>query len=424
MDRPDPHRTATPQIDPAWLRGATQRRFSRRDVLRYAGIGGGALAASSVLSACGVGGGKAEKTDEKSFWDGKTQAGELVFANWPLYIDKAKGKHPSLDLFTERTGIKVTYKEDIQEMPSFWGRIQPVLAAGQSTGYDLMVLTNGIYLDKALEANYLIPLDHTQLPNFNANAGPAIKNPSYDPGNKYTAAWQSGITGIAYNPEFIDGEITSIQDLYNPKYKEKVGMFADNLDLPNFALLGIGVSPEDSTPDDWQTAADKLKEQAPLVLKYYEQGYIKPLAEGDTWISMAWSGDIFQTNLERDADKQLKFLVPEEGGLIWTDNLCIPIGAEHPVDALKMIDFAYDTEIAAMIAEWVNYITPVPGAQSVIEADAAKAKGGDRSYLESVAESPLVFPTSDMVAKLHNYRVLTDAEEKQWNSIFEPIYQG
>jgi spermidine/putrescine transport system substrate-binding protein len=411
-----------PAVDPAWLRGLTQRRLSRRDVLRIAGVGGGAMAASSVLAACGVSGGKAAKTST-SFWDGKKQTGHLVFANWPLYIDVAHKQHPSLELFTKQTGIQVAYKEVINENDSFYGKIEPSLAAGQSTGYDIIVITDGIYLSKLMQANYLIPLDHAQLPNFNQYAGPFVKNPSYDPGNKYTVAWQSGMTGIGYNPKYIKEPITSFQDLLNPKYKGKIGMFGDNQDLPNLALLGIGVKPEDSTPADWQKAADMLKKQRPLVRKYYDQNYIGPLSKGDIWISMAWSGDIFQANLSTPG-LNLKWIAPKEGAVIWTDNMCIPIHAQHPVDALKMMNFVYDPKIAAMIAEYVNYITPVPAAKSVIQQDAAKASGSDRKYLDAVASSPLVFPTPQITSNVHAYRVLTADEEKQWDAIFEPIYQG
>ena len=413
-----------PVIDEALLRGLTQRRMTRRDVLRAAGVGGGALAASGFLAACGVSGGKAKKTVAKSFWTGKKQAGSAVFANWPYYMDVAHKTHPSLDQFTQQTGIKVTYKEVVQEMPSFYGKIQPVLAAGQSTGYDVIVMTNGVYLDKLLAANYLVPLDQSRMTNFHKYAGPAIKNPSYDPGNKYTMAWQSGITGIGWNPKYVKEPIHTYQDLLNPKYKGKIGMFADNADLPNLALLGIGVDCEKSTPADWQKAAKLLKQQRPLVRKYYEQDYIGPLSKGDIWISMAWSGDIFIAN-SSNPGLDLQFVVPDEGGLIWTDNMCIPVHVEHPVDAMTLMDYYYDPKPAAELAEYINYITPVPACKDVILQDAAAAKKGDaRRSLESLAKSPLIFPTSDMISKVHNYRVLNADEEKQWNALFEPIYQS
>jgi len=415
----DPH----PYVDPAWVRGLTQRRLSRRDVLRLAGVGGGAIATSSLLAACGVSGGKAQK-QAASFWTGKTQSGSAVFANWPYYMDVKGKSHPSLDRFTRQTGINVKYKEVVQEMPSFYGKIQPVLGAGQSTGYDIIVMTNGVYLDKLLAANYLVPLDQTQMPNFHKNAGPAIKDPGYDPGNKYTMAWQSGITGIGWNPKYVKEPIHSYQDLMNPKYKGKIGMFADNADLPNLALQGIGVDCEKSTPTDWKKAADTLKKQRPLVRQYYEQNYIGPLSKGDIWISMAWSGDIFIANTSNPG-LDLQFVVPDEGGLIWTDNMCIPIHVEHPVDAMKLMDYYYDPKPAAMLTEYINYITPVPACKDVILQDAAKAtKKSDQQNLTDLAHSPLVFPTSEMVSNVHNYRVLNADEEKQWNSLFEPIYQA
>jgi spermidine/putrescine transport system substrate-binding protein len=88
------------------------------------------------------------------------------------------------------------------------------------------------------------------------------------------------------------------------------------------------------------------------------------------------------------------------------------------------MDFVYKPEIAAMIAEYVNYITPVPAAKDVILKDADAAKGADKTALQDLAASPLIFPTADENTRLHRYRVLTAAEEKTWNSIFEPIYQS
>lgn len=391
--------------DAALLRGLTQRRFSRRDALRYAGL-------SAFLTACGVSGGKAKQTDVQKFWAGKKQLGELDFANWPLYIDvdEKTNRRPSIDLFTRQTGIRVKYREVIQDDPSFYGKIAPVLAAGQATGYDLMVITNGLYLDKLIQQNFLVPLDLSQVPNFSANASPSVKNPSYDPGNKYTVAWQSGMTGIGWNPKYIDRPITSFNDLFDPKFKGKIGMFADNQDLPNLALQGIGVNPETSTLDDWRRAAARLKAQRSLVRRYYEQDYIEPLSKGDIWISMAWSGDIFQANASTPG-LGLKFTIPDEGGLIWTDNMCIPVHAAHPVDALRMMNFVYDPKVAAMLAEGINYITPVPAAQRFITDPALK-------------NDPLIFPPAATLEKVKRYRVLDAKEETQWNQLFEPIFQG
>ncbi len=412
-------------LDPSFLRGLTTPRVSRRNALRLGGLGAGALA----LSACGVAGTKAStanpSAEASAFWANKKKTGTLNFANWPLYIDvgSTSSDHPSIDLFTKQTGIKVKYSEVIQQDDSFFGKIQPVLAAGQSIGYDLMVITNGIYLQKLIDLGYLEPLDQAMMTNFYKNAGSIFKSPSYDPGNTYTMAWQSGMTGIGYNPKLVGHKITSWQDLQDPALKGKVGMFGDTEDMPNSAICAIGVNPETSTPSDWQKAADWLNKQkaAGIVRKYYEQDYIDPLSKGDIVASMAWSGDIFQANA---SGATLEFVVPEEGAPIWTDNMCIPKYSVNPVDAMTYMDFVYEPTIAAMITEYVNYVTPVPSCKTQIDADAAAATGADKASLEYIATSPLVFPSTADYSKLHRYRSLTTSEQEQWDALFEPIYQS
>jgi spermidine/putrescine transport system substrate-binding protein len=284
-----------------------------------------------------------------------------------------------------------------------------------------MVITNGLYLDKLLELDYLIPLNQNAMSNFYTYASDLAKDPSYDRGNAYTMAWQSGITGIGYDRNRTGRDITSWEDLQDPKFKGKIGMFGDTEDLPNSALCAVGVQPETSQEADWKKAAAWLTKQRPLVRKYYAQDYIDPLSKGDIWISMAWSGDIFQANA---SGADLQFVTPKEGAPIWTDNMCIPLHAPHPVDAMTYMDFVYEPKIAAMLAEYINYITPVADCQQYIKADAAKLSGSDKADMEQIATSPLIFPSVADYSKLHRYRVLDPEEEKVWDSIFEPIYQS
>ncbi|WP_460999243.1 polyamine ABC transporter substrate-binding protein [Streptomonospora sediminis] len=381
----------------------------------------GTAATGLALSACGVQGQGNEQAATGEFWDGKKSNGKLDFANWPLYMDPDK---PELKAFTEETGIKVNYDEAVQDTPSFFGKIQPALAQGESIGYDMMVLTNGIELNKLMELNYLAPLDHSKLPNFAENAAQIYKDNSYDPGNRYTVPYASGITGIAYNPEYVDREITSMKDLWDSAFEGKVGMFSDPQELANFGLLYNGVKPADSNERDWIEAADALEEQRKkgLVRRYYAQDYIQPLSKGDIWLSMAWSGDIFQQNVEEGTN--LKFVVPDEGATLWSDNMMIPITAENPVDALMLMDFFYDPEIAAGLTEYINYITPVPAARDILRDKAENASGDAKEALESVADSPLVFPSESDNAKLHNYVPVTTSNEDEFSPLFLAITQS
>jgi spermidine/putrescine transport system substrate-binding protein len=118
-------------------------------------------------------------------------------------------------------------------------------------------------------------------------------------------------------------------------------------------------------------------------------------------------------------------VVPEEGGVIWTDNMCIPAHAAHPLDAMTYMDFVYRPDVAAMIADGVNYITPVPATQQIFRNDAKQATSkDDREYYRNLSQSPLIFPTAADQRRLFRYRVLSDTELTTWNKLFEPIYQS
>jgi spermidine/putrescine transport system substrate-binding protein len=405
----------------ALLRGMTQPRLTRRQLLRGAGVGLGAAALSQVLSACASGGGPASAGSPSGSprfdWSAQRTTGRMTFANWPLYMDKKKveGKvvHPSLEAFRERTGIQVEYDEVIEDYASFFGKIQPQLAAGQSTGFDLMVMGYPKYLPAMIRLGYLIDLDHELLPTFEANAAPKYKEAPYDPGNRFSVPYQSGITGIGYDIEQTGREITSLDDLFNPEFKGKVGMFGDTEDTPNMALLSLGVDPVDSTPADWQRAHDKLVRQRDegIVRQYFGQGYISELQSGNVALSLAWAADVL---ISRSSGyDNIRFAVPQEGALLWTDSMCIPIGAQHPLDAITYMDFVYRPEIAAMMTDWIQSVSPVPKAQEVLRKQDA-----------DVASDPLVFPTPAMYDRLRGYRTLTPAEQRRWDDLFTSVYES
>jgi spermidine/putrescine transport system substrate-binding protein len=190
----------------------------------------------------------------------------------------------------------------------------------------------------------------------------------------------------------------------------------------NFALLFLGIDPTNATFEDAQRAQEVLQAQSPHVRGYYGNEYAQGLADGSLAICMAWSGDVFQLQFD---NPDLQFVVPEEGANLWIDNMCIPKGAQHPNDALAMMNYVYQPEIAAQIAEWVNFICPVPAAQDIIRQHADEAESEeDAEYLRTVAESPLVFPTQEMLDRLYGYPNLDEEEERQWNELFQEVVQG
>lgn len=405
-------------IDPARLRGATQQRMSRRAFLRGAAAGAGGISLAVLLAGCGIPGSASADTQAKvdwaKFWAEQKPTKTLDFANWPLYIDQDKGKYPSLELFTKTSGISVDYQPVIQNNAPFYATISPQLRVHQAIGYDIVVFTNGWELTEMIKNGFVMELDHSRLPNFAKYGAENVKNPPYDPGNKHSVVWQTGFTGLAYNTKLCPKPVTSFQDLLDPAFKGHVGMMSDNTELGSAGMLAIGVDPVHSTPKDWKRAADWLIKQRPNTLGYFDQSYIDKLQNGDTWVSQAWSGDVFQA--QANGAKHLKFVIPKEGQMIWHDNMMIPMQAQNPLSALDWMNFYYTPKVAGMVADWVNYVCPVPAAKDYI------LKVIDDP---AVANSPLVFPNPDVDKVSHNFYVFKDYDQyQQWNDIFNPVMQA
>jgi spermidine/putrescine transport system substrate-binding protein len=397
-----------------FLAGVPRQRMTRRDLLRRMGIGAGAMSMAAIAAACGVGGddgnGNGNESEDSGYVSDQIE-GQVDFANWDLYIDRVKGRYPTLEKFTEQTNIEVNYQTEIDDNQSFYAKYQQQLADGDPIGFDIIVVTDWL-IGNMINLGQLEELQAERLPNFYEHAGQLYQNRSYDPENRYSVPWQSGITGIGYNPELTGREITSFNDLFDPAFEGQVGMFTEMRDTMNLTLLGLGIDPQDATVEDAERAQQKLLEQRDmgLVRQYYGGGWADALARGDLAVTMAWSGDIFQLQYD---NPELQFVVPEEGGVLWTDNMAIPQNAAHPMDAMELMNFYYQPEIAAELGVWVQYICPVPDAKPIM----AKMD-------KTVANSPLVFPTPEMEAKVHSYQTLDAEEEQIWNDLFNEVVQG
>jgi spermidine/putrescine transport system substrate-binding protein len=438
--RPQP---GAPGAVPAVIRGLTQPRLSRRDLFRHLGTGAGMLGLSAVLEACGVKG-TARRADgarlagsgagSPAWWQKQQLHHELSFANWPLYIDTINGQHPTLRHFTQQTGIQVSYSEPETDPMPFYAKLRPLLQTGQPTGYDIIVITNISPVWRFLKSNgWLIPLDHTMMTNFSKYASPLVKNPASDPGNRYGMAWQSGWTAVGYNSSVIPDPGDSINILFDKKYAGRVGMMSDPQDLGSAGLLALGIEPATSTYDDWKKAATLLRRQKSdgIVRGYYDDSYIRYLKDGDTVVSQAWSGDVFFANLN-SKDRAFKLLMPSEGAMFWTDNMCIPVHASNPKDAMTLMDFYYQPQVQAVLGYYLDYVGPVPGARDVLAHPAGWAESALGELHKAIGLPPsltanalTVFPSQDYLRVSRNYYQFKSQEEfNAWNALFLPIIQG
>jgi spermidine/putrescine transport system substrate-binding protein len=355
-----------------------------------------------------------------------TIAGQVVFGNWPAYIDIADdGSYPTLVNFQNQTGINVQYSEVINDNSEFFGKIQPDLAAGKSTGYDVIVPSDWM-VAKLIRLGYLQPLDKSLLPNFTANAQPIFQNPWYDPGNTYSIPWQAGIVGIAYNPKLTGRDITSFDDLLDPAFAGRSGLFSEMIDTMSMALLSIGVHPQDATIDDVTRAQQKLltAAQSGQFRNFYGNDYYDALANGDLAITMAWSGDISQMQLYDNPN--VKFVVPDTGGMLFVDNMVMPNFADHPADAYKLMDYWYSLEAAVPLTEYIGYFSPVKGVQEQVQADANAERAANHTIradrLDQIARDSYPDPTE--MQNVFNYKQLTEDEERQWNDLFNQVVNG
>jgi spermidine/putrescine transport system substrate-binding protein len=427
-------RSPVPDLDPAAWRGLWSPRISRRRLLRAGAVAGGATAVSGLLAACGTGVPAASAADRPggpAWWRKQRYHYTVNFANWPDYIDLLYNRHPTLEHFTDLTRIRVNYTEPIAENQPFYNTIRPLLERKQYTGYDIVVLTNSDPpLGEMMAAGWLIPLDQSMMNYFRAYADSLVRNPPWDPGNVYTMAWQSGWTAVGYNSAAVKDPGDTVEILFDKRYAGKVGMMSDPYDLGSIGLLSIGVDPATSTEADWHKAATRLRNQKSdgIVRGYYDQNYIDYLKSGEVIVSMAFSGDIFQANLQQRY-RDLTLLMPAEGGMFWTDNMCIPLHAQNPKDAMALMDYYYQPQVEAVVEYYNDYVCPVPDAQQVLRRPSGWAAQELAAMRHEVgeppsrtADSPLVFPTPAYRARSKYYRQFSSPEERAlWVELFGTI---
>jgi spermidine/putrescine transport system substrate-binding protein len=395
------------------LFGSFDRPVTRRELLRRMGRGSMYAGVVSFLAACGVQGQRQERQRLEPL---PPQAGELNMANWPAYIDRAGGTSPTIEQFQDEFDVTMQYDVVINDNEEFFGTIREELARGESTGYDIIVVSDWL-VAKMADLGYLERLHHEELPNFEANADEKFKDPHYDPGNRHSIPWAAGITGIGYDISLTGRELTSIQDLFDPQFAGRVGMFLEMRDTFNFAMLALGIDPTEPSIEDAEKSQQLLLEHRENFRGFYGNDYADQLAVGSLAVSMAWSGDVFALQLD---NPNLRFVLPDEGGTRWTDNMVIPSGAEHPTDAHNFMNFVYEPRIAANICEWVWYETPAD-VQSIIQEDAADGKP---KYLVELANSELVFPSEEIDQRTYPYPLLDPEEEQVWNDLFQEVTQG
>ena len=395
---------------PARLLATDRRRF-----LKMATLSGLAIGTPGLLTSCGVP--PATQTPQSCpSTDLSSSQKELVVSNWPLYIDEDEVKRngrkvttfPTIDAFEKQTGIKVEYTADVNDNAEFFGIVRNQLAGCEPTGRDMFVLTDYMAA-RVNKLGWLQKLDRDKMPNVEANLVKNLRAPAWDKTRSYSVPWQSGLTGIAYN-EALTKEVRSFGELLTrPDLKGKVSLLSEMNDTMLFMLLLDGKDPENFTDADFTAACDRLQKSVKngQIRAFTGNEYAQDLVKGNVVACEAWSGDVLQLQLD---NPKIKFVAPEEGLSLWSDNMLVPNKAVHKANAEAWMNYYYDPKVAAELAAWVNYICPVAGAQEEL----AKID-------KKLAENELIFPKPETLANAHDFMALDEGVERQYQKQFAAV---
>ncbi|MEU8873425.1 spermidine/putrescine ABC transporter substrate-binding protein [Streptomyces javensis] len=409
--RHEPESLSPPQIA-AMRRSMTSGRMAltRRSLLRAGGAGAIAVGGLGALGGCGIPPAGRTEVDNASD-DHSAEEKRLAFSNWTEYMDVGKGgRHPTLDAFQRRTGIKVKYTEDINDNVEFFGKIKPQLAAGQDTGRDLICVTDWLAA-RMIRLGWMQPLDPAQLPHAYTNLAKPFRTPDWDPGRAHSYPWTGIPAVIAYNKKATGGrKVTSVSQLLeDPELKGRVGLLTEMRDTVGLTLLDMGKDPEKVTADDYDAAIARLQKASDRgqVRRFTGNDYTGDLTKGDIAACMAWAGDLIQ--LQSD-NPEIEFAIPDAGYMTATDNLLVPNKARHKRNAERLIDYFYEPKVAAKIAAYINYVCPVDG----VREELAKID-------KALADNPLILPDEEMAAKSHSFRSLSSKEEAAFEDKFAKL---
>ena len=376
------------------VQAARKAQISRRGMLL--GTAGTIGAASAVsLTACAPSG------------------DSIVWANWAAYIDEDdEGNYPTLDRFEDESGLRVSYQIDVDDNNTYYAKVKDQLALGQDIGADTVCLTDWM-VGRLIRFGYVQELDKSGIPN-SKNLLPSLQDPGFDPGRKFSLPWQGGFAGLCWNKELYPQGLKNVSDLWAPELKGRVGVLSEMRDTIGLILAEQGVDIScDFTADQFEAAIDIFREkvESGQIRNIKGNSYLEDLKNEDTIAAIVWSGDVTVINAE--AGDKWEFVIPETGGTLWNDNFVIPVGTKKQKDVEKLIDYYYDPAVAAEVAAWVNYITPVVGAQ----AEAEKID-------PELAENQLIFPDEQTLSTVKVFRSLTGAEEQTYGAAFQSVLLG
>ncbi|MBQ7002030.1 MAG: extracellular solute-binding protein [Oscillospiraceae bacterium] len=323
--------------------------------------------------------------------------------NWGQYI--ADGSDDSMEVIAEfekrYPHIKVNYSTyDSNEI------MYSKLANGGIT-VDV-IIPSDYMIARLIEEDMLLPLDFDNIPNYQY-IDESFKNTAYDPENLYSVPYTWGTVGILYNTKYVDeADVTGWELLWNEDYAGKILMFGNSRDAFGVAqyLLGYDVNTTDKT--ELTAAAQKLKEQKPVLQQYVMDEIFATMQNEEAWIAPYYAGDCLTM---MDENENLAFYLPEDQGFnLFIDAMCIPTCAKEKEAAETFINFLCDPEIAGANMDWICYSTPISAAKDYMDPE--------------TIESPVSYPSDEILANGSSYAYLPEEISRYVEGLFMEVRNG
>ena len=320
---------------------------------------------------------------------GEEEEAVLNFYNWSDYIE------PEIyTLFEEEYGIKVV-EDTFGSNEDLLGKLQ-----GGATGYDVIVPSDYM-VSTMIEEGLIAELDKGELSNF-GNLDPTFTDPPYDPGLEHCLPYFWGTTGIGFNWNDWDEAPDSWEYIFNPEltadFSGRLSFLDDMREVLGAALIYLGYSPNSTNPDELEEAKELVLAVKSDIAAFDSDSYEDNMVTGDNALVLGWSGDVFTAQVE---DENIDYVIPQEGAVKWTDNLCITADAAADPDRLERaylwLDFLNRPDIAAMNTNYVWYASPNAAAEEMIDPE--------------ILSYEAVYPDEDTFARLQWLENVGDATE-------------
>jgi spermidine/putrescine transport system substrate-binding protein len=338
-------------------RKGLRKGLTRRHMLRTTMAGAGAAWAGISLS-------------PKAFAANHGEEPKINFYNWDTYIGET-----TLDDFENLTGIEATMSL-FADNDELFARLRE-----GNPGFDVIVPSD-TYVARMIAADMLDEIDYSMIPTV-ANLNPLFRDADYDPGKRYSVTYMWGTMGIGYRKSAVPDGINSWSQMFSSdEFSGRMAILSESTSMIGMASMYLGTGMNPATQAEIDAAVDLLIAQKPHIKSIAEDNGQDLLISGEVDVCIEWSGDIGQVMLE---DDDLAYVIPDEGSLIWADNLSIPKDAPHPKNAHAFINYILDAQAGALIADYIQYATPNEAARALLT--------------DAYNKDPSIFPPEEVLAK-------------------------